>query len=445
MRRRLRRPVAFVLAALAVTALAACEEAEDPAEPGAPVVLRFGVWGSDDELAGYQEVVDSYNAAAVDTRVELVAYDDSASLTGSLAAGAAPPDVYLAARHDLPALVSGDRNEPLFDLLEARDVSYGDDYAQPAIAAFSSDDDLQCMPYSVSPMVVYYNTDLVDFDAMRERGLPAPDEDEEVEGWTFEQFEAAARFASRRGGTRGISLEPRLRSLAPFVYSGGGQLFDDAGSPTSLALSSGENVDTLTTLVGLLRDPDVTLSSDQLAEASPRQWFERGRLAMMEGFRDLTPELRDVEGLDFDVMPMPTIGGPATVGELSGLCLTPGDRVQQAADFLVHAISDESVAPVAEAGRIVPANLTVARSEAFLQPPEQPEHAAVFNASVDSLVQLPTIEDAPALDAVVDPLLDELLNAPVLLDLPGLTAEIDETSRAVLDPDYEPSPADPSS
>ncbi|WP_134767229.1 extracellular solute-binding protein [Nocardioides sp. 1609] len=442
MRRRLSRRLALALAAVLVTSLAACDQQADDEPPPGPVTLRFGVFGSDEEVAAYQAVVDSYNAQAVSTEVELESWPDSAALAAALDAGDAPPDIYLTARRDLRSIVDGGHNAPLFDLLEARDISYGDGYAQTGIEAFSSDDDLQCMPYSVSPMVIYYNTDLIDFEAMRERGLPAPDD--ELEGWTFEEFEAAAEYATRRrGNTKGVSVEPRLRSLAPFLYSGGGRLFDDDADPTSLALSADENVEPLTTTLELLRGP-LALTPDQLAEATPREWFERGKLGMMEGYREITPELREVDGLNFDVMPMPTLGTPATIAEISGLCLAPGDRVQQAADFLVHAISDLSVATVARAGHTVPANLTVARSDAFLQPGELPEHAGVFNASAQNLVLLPVIEEGLELDEAVRPLVEEMLNGSVI-DPPSLTAEIDEVSRSVLDPDYEPEPSDSSS
>ncbi|QCW51485.1 extracellular solute-binding protein [Nocardioides dongxiaopingii] len=442
MRRRLSRRLALALAAVLVTSLAACDQQADDEPPPGPVTLRFGVFGSDEEVAAYQAVVDGYNAQAVSTEVELESWPDSAALAAALDAGDAAPDIFLTARRDLRGIVDAGHNAPLFDLLEARDISYGDGYSQTGIEAFSSDDDLQCMPYSVSPMVIYYNTDLIDFEAMRERGLPAPDD--ELEGWTFEEFEAAAAYATRpRGNVKGVSVEPRLRSLAPFLYSGGGRLFDDDADPTSLALSADENVEPLTTTLELLRG-SLTLTPDQLARATPREWFERGKLAMIEGYREITPELREVDGLDFDVMPMPTLGAPATIAEISGLCLAPGERVQQAADFLVHAISDTSVATVARAGHTVPANLTVARSDAFLQPGELPAHAGVFNASAQNIVLLPVIEEGLELDEAVRPLVEEMLNGSVI-DPPSLTAEIDEVSRSVLDPDYEPEPSDSSS
>ena len=45
---------------------------------------------------------------------------------------------------------------------------------------------------------------------------------------------------------------------------------------------------------------------------------------MIAGFRALVPELREVPGLDFDVMPIPSIDGAATVGDITGLCISPG-------------------------------------------------------------------------------------------------------------------------
>ena len=90
---------------------------------------------------------------------------------------------------------------------------------------------------------------------------------------------------------------------------------------------------------------------------------------MIAGFRDLVPELRPTASLDFDIMPMPTVDDPATVGDLTGICIshdTPD--VAESADFLVDFISTESVSAVAAAGYLAPANTTVALSDAFLQP-----------------------------------------------------------------------------
>ena len=120
------------------------------------------------------------------------------------------------------------------------------------------------------------------------------------------EFRAAAEYASRpRRNTRGIHVDPTLRGLAPFIYSGGGKVFDDDNDPTSLALSDDGSTDALRRTLEVLRDPRLTLSTKQLEQRSAVDWFKRGKLAMIAGFRGLTPEPRGIAGLDFDVMTEP--------------------------------------------------------------------------------------------------------------------------------------------
>ncbi len=411
-----------------------------PTEPTKVTKLTYGVFGSPEEIASYQAVVDAYNAKASTVEVDLVTWPTSAAMMADVDAGTEVPDIYMVARSDLAQVVDAGLNVPLFNLLEDRNISYGDGYARDALEAFSDEADLQCMPYSVSPMVVYINTDLVDFATIRDRGLPAPAP--ELRSWNIEEFRTAAQFATRkRMRSRGVSITPHLTSIAPFLYSGGGQLYDDDDDPTSLDLSSDSNQATLTTILEVLRNPRITLTNEQLAKASPTEWFEKGRLGMVEGFRSLTPELRAIPGLHFDVMPVPRVDSDATVGDISGLCIAPGRQVQKAADFLVHAISPEGYDPVVAAGYVVPASLPVARSDAFLQPDQQPAHGGTFNAGVDNMVLEPLLPEEDELAAVVDPLLEELFTAPTIDDIATVTAEIDEASRAVLDPDYVPTPS----
>ena len=78
---------------------------------------------------------------------------------------------------------------------------------------------------------------------------------------------------------------------------------------------------------------------------------------MVAGFRNLVPEMREADDLDFDVLPMPTIDTRATVGDISGLCISADSEViGDAADFIAYAVSDAAIATVASTGYIVPAN-----------------------------------------------------------------------------------------
>lgn len=438
---------------IGMLALAQGTEQKPPRHPQKPPTaskktdLRLAVWGSDAEIAAYQSVIDDYNAMSKDTEVTIVSWSGADAMLDAMRSGEAKPDLYLLPRGDLADVIEEKRNIPLLDLVLEREIPIGDDFARDAVSAFSVDDDLQCLPYDVSPMVVYYNTDLVDFEAMRAEGLPTPKDDHS--GWNFATFRAAAEYASRpRRNTRGIYIEPTLRGLAPFVYSGGGQVFDSDSMPTSLALGEDGATDALRRTLELLRDPRLTLSTRQLEQRSAVEWFKRGKLAMIAGFRDLTPRLRATEGLSFDVLPMPSLGSPHTVADLNGLCISPGRpaRTEASANVLSYLVSDQALARVAETGYVQPAKLTVAFTPDFLQPDQLPEHASVFNAVMRTIVLPPLLAQGRELRELIDPDIETLLTTPDIGDLQEALRAIDERSRSLLDPDYvEPSesPSDP--
>jgi multiple sugar transport system substrate-binding protein len=237
-----------------------------------------------------------------------------------------------------------------------------------------------------------------------------------------------------------VYVAPTLEALAPFIYSGGGPLFDDETDPTSLAFSDGDTQAALERSLALLRSPLVTPSAAELAEQSPLEMFKAGKLAMIEGYRRMVPDLRQTQGLDFDVIAMPVLEQSGTVGEITGLCLSAeAANTPASADFLVHLLSTPSVQRVVTSGYLVPANLEVALSDDFLQPGRAPAHSGVFNTSVRSINFAPLLTTWPELQAAVADSLQQLLNQPVIDDLGTLTEQIDEESRAVLDPESETS------
>lgn len=446
------RRAALAASAFALTlTTAACTGAAEP-DPGPapspsgtgqpsekPRKVTFGAYGSEEEVAAFQSVVDSFNASSTTRQVTLQSWPDHESALADVLAGNAP-DAFLTSRIDLDQLVEAEALRPVSLLLDERGVDFGDRFSRDAVDAFAMDDELQCMAYSVSPMVVYYNTDLVDFDKMerREYDVPTANDEGVRERWTLAEFGAAATFASRRGDRRGVWIDPTLQGLAPFIYSGGGQVFDDDEAPTSLAFSDDSTREALNETLAILRNAALTPTNAQLARATPVQLFKRGELAMVAGFRNLVPELRDVEDLDFDVLPMPVIEDRATVGDISGLCLSADSEVTgDAADFIAYAVSDAAIATVASTGYIVPANTSVAASDDFLAPDLEPANAAAFNSSIRYMVVPPFIDQRDELVDAVTPLLDRLVTAPGVLDLEETTEQIDQASRTILSPEDE--------
>ena len=436
-----RTPLLAVLALSA--ALTACTDSgtpnPEPTSSPPPLVvvdLEFGVWGTEEEVAAYRDVVEVYDEETDEVNVELTTYATHRELIEAIKQGDVP-DVFLADRADLAYLLDEGVSQPIGERLDERDVDFGDDYSRAALEAFSFDRDLQCMPYGISPLVVYYNTALVDFELMAERGLEVPNLDPEARlRWSFEEFRVAAEFASRpRRGTSGLYVPPTLDGLSPFILSGGGDVYDDDDEPTSLAFSSDDSQSALERALPILRDPRLTLTADQLARETAATWFERGKLGMIVGDRSLTAAFRRVEGLEFGVMPIPTIDDPATVGRITGICISADTPdLAESADLLVDVISTESVQRVVPAGYLVPANQTVALTDDFLQPTRQPARADVFNESVRNLYVPPLLDDEAALQEAVEPGIEMLLNVEIL-DIELLTTQIDEASQTVLSPE----------
>jgi len=427
---RSRRIVASMIAVGALVATAACSSDPAPAAtktttptPTGPTLLTFAVYGPPQVVTAYTKIAADFSAEHPDTVVNIRPYDSreqaDAALTQERAAGNSP-DAFLTSIDDLPALVEEKAVRRLDELLGERHVDFGDGYQRDSLEAFSADDALQCMPVDVSPLVVYYNSDLISLAGLTEPGQrPITPES----GWSIEQFAAAARQATR-GGVRGVYVAPDLDQVAPFIWSGGGHVVDDLDDPTTLTLSDSTSAAALEKLLEVVRDPHITFNPTQLARRSALQRFKTGSLAMMLGYRDLTPQLRAQENLRFDVMPLPRLGARATTGQSSGLCLSSASKhPEKTADFLAFAVSDDAMALLASTGYVVPTNLDVVNSDAFLQPDEMPASAAVFPDAVRSIHSLPrvptweSVETSTAAllsglfyDAVIDPM-DERLKA----------------------------------
>jgi multiple sugar transport system substrate-binding protein len=436
---RSRRLVALVgLAVIAATATA-CSDGS-PAAPGAtssptssttgPVNLTVSVYGAAGEITAYQRIVDSWNTQHPLQKLTLTTTGDRDEQRAALTSGAPLPDIFLTSRRELGWLMEHQETQPVGELLDERGMNFGDDLQRDAIAAFSANDALQCMPWGVSPMVIYYNTRLIDFDQMLAEGLDAP---LDHEAWTWAQFELAADEAAHaQPGARGLQIDQTLRGLAPFVYSAGGQLFDNDNLPTAMTFSSDSTTSALEKTLPLLRNPLVTLTDRQLQQAPPVWWFKHGRLGMIEGFRSLTPELRAIPGLSFDVMPMPTIDSRRTIGDVSGFCMSANaDNAGVAADVLTFFAAPQNVAQVTRAGYLVPANVAVAESPDFLQPTLDPMHAEVFNETVRDIINPPLLDDYTPLEDAIGPELAKLF-ATGFLDLPTVTAAIDAAALPVL-------------
>lgn len=454
----------MALATGALTVTAACTSGTEPPSAGpsatassspaatpspsasdAPVTLRFAVYGERQELTAYRRLARAYERQNPTVTVQVETADDASTAWERLdrqfgVEGA--PDVFLADSDQVAQLVQEDRVQPVDELLEDRDVEFGDAYERLGLEAFAAESALQCMPNDVSPYVVIYNESLLDLSAAVQPGETVPDPT--VDGWTWRQFALAAQAASQPG-VQGVYLPPELTTLTPLLRSAGSNIVDDDQSPTTLTLEDAASSEALDAILDLARDSRVNPSPEQLQRADAVSRFENGRLAMMIGTRAMVPRLRQAPDLVFDVYPLPSFGRFQTVADVTGYCISrTSANIAPAADFLAFASSDQGARITARSGGVVPANLSALRSRAFRQPGRAPDNIGVFTDFVRRAETMPNPLGWSEVVRRTRPLLAALFYDTVI-DLDVQLTQIDQVSEQVL---AEPTPtpsASPSS
>lgn len=415
--KRVRLGVAVILAGLA---LAACStdntdrpqtgESETLAPP-TPVSLTFGAWGTSTERNAYAEVIDSFTGSRPSVTVRTTNWATPGGLGAAMRVGLAP-DVFLATREQIQAFAADDLLLPVDSFLDARRVNLGDDVYRSATEALSNKSRLMCMPFTVTGKVVFYNTELIDFEQMAEAGMEVPDP--ETVTWTDDQFWQSVAWAR----VDGVYVEPTIQGLAPWLTAAGSSIFDRAVEPTSLTLTPGVLEPFLTSLDG-----------NRAATTTPIRAFTHGETAVLVADRSVVPRLR-ASGVPFDAMPMP--GSGATSGSVNGICINADtEQPETAADLMAAFNSNGAGEYVAATGSLMPANRIAVASAAFSQ--EEPTNTSAFDTSATALQPLPAGVDWDALEAAVDPYVEQLFEPGA--DLEALTDQINTLSRAVLVPE----------
>lgn len=393
------RGLAVALAAVTALSLAACSGAAEPdptptssstplpsSSSPDPVSLDVHVYGDASTIRTYRTIADAYTSEHPEVTLDLTSDPDpvtaAQTVTSGLDAGTGP-DVFLLDQYELPDLVASGRLQPVDTLLEDRGLQFGDDYQRVALTTFSANSGLQCMPAEMSPLVVYYNKSLVQQANTSDVSVVLPDGSS---GWTWESFATLARAVADLDGVgpiKGAYIPPDLESVTAFIRSAGGDVVDDPLDPTSLTLAGDTALETLTTMMTLLRDSTLSPAQADLPPGGAAEQFAEGDLGMFVGTRADLPRLRDTPGLRFDTAVLPSFGRTESVSRINGWCINKAsDQVGAAADFISFAVGATGARIMAESGAMVPSSLQALSSEAFTQPGRQPRNAEAYANAV---------------------------------------------------------------
>ena len=393
---------AFVVAALLLSACRGLQSTADSTSGSSDPVSML-VFGEPEELAAYRRLVSAYGESS-GSRVQLIEARDRDDLLTRLStsfAGGEPPDLFLINYRFFGQFAAREVLEPLGSRLETSSALQLQDLYPQAVDAFRFGGELICLPQNISSLVVYYNRDL--FAA---GGVAEP-----AEGWTWDEMVLAATALTDAANDRhGLGLEPTIIRLAPFVWSNGGDLFDDAENPTGFALDSPATLDAMQDFLDLgTYRPPIPRDEDVEAEDLESR-FLNGRLAMILSSRRSTPTFRTITDFDWDIAPLPVHTQPAGILHADAYCMTRASGAKDAAwRFVEFALGADGARIMAASGRTVPSLIEVANSEAFLDPDAKPANSRVFLDAIPSIRRVPNISTWPEIEDAAEPLLEQAL------------------------------------
>ncbi|MFP5224592.1 MAG: ABC transporter substrate-binding protein [Actinomycetota bacterium] len=420
------RRLTMALVAIALVAVA-CSKA------GPETTIRLQAFGDGEEVAAYQTLIDAFEDENPDIAVELIAIpsqgDHMAKLAASFASGD-QPEVWISNYRRMGQLARNGAVEPIRDLLP--DVEW-DDFYDIALDAFTVDGKLQCAPQNVSNPVIYYNTEI-----FADAGVQPP-----KDGWSWEEFIEVAKKVTLdtdddgEVDIYGFGVEPSLIRLAPFVWQNGGQVVDDTRNPTRIGLLGEEAVEAMSWFLDLRREHKVSPQQDEVEAEGFEDRFANGRLAMLMESRRAVPDMRAVEGLEFDVLPLPKGKQSASVLHSDGYCVSTGiENLDATKRFVSFALSKEGAGVLAETGRTVPSRRSVAVSDLYFAPGKEPANAGVWISALDFMHILPNIAAWNEIEGKADPIVEEWYYS---LEPPeALGIEIDLATRGLFTEDAGP-------
>lgn len=329
-------------------------------EPAGPVTLTFWHGYTDAEADSLNALLDEWNAANPDVRVEpLFVNNDRAlqKLTVALQAGE-PPDITYQYGSSLPQLSAAPGLVDLTAWTQEPGVNW-EDFVQGARDAATFEGRVLGVPALIDNLAVVYNTTLFD-----EAGLEYPNDQ-----WSWDDFRAAAAaLTDPSTQTFGFSYpmdatEDSVWHYDPLLWQNGGSILTDDG--TQAAFNSPEGVEALQVLVSMaVEDESVFLDIQNSAYTG---LFNNGKIGMLvtgpwdlSSFTDVEYGVEILPGFDGDHQ---TIAGP----DMWTVFDNGDGRAQAALDFVEWLTAPDQMKADALATGHLPFRLSVIQDSAFIE------------------------------------------------------------------------------
>lgn len=393
-----------------------------------PAELNFTVWIGPDHpsMQAYSAIADAYmtdNSHVTGINFQTIPFAEYTSKLALQLAGSSPPDGGWILETTAPQfLASGVMSNLSPTFADYPDYDF-EDFSQPALGLWMEGEDVYGLPFSTSPFIIYYNTDMFE-----EAGLATPRDLAENGEWTWDALrEAAATIAGSQDVFGFESIDANIYNsvwgtMTPIIRAHGGDAWDSAGN---CLLNTPESV------AGFQLYHDMVYVDGSAVPPGELGDFFSGQSAITIGQISRASKLDGAE-FGWDVAPLPS--GPAgeagTIGQAAFVIFENSPSLETAQDFMAFLTNQENSALL---GQYFPsARLSVLNSDEFLNGNERldPSQMQFVVDGVATGSILPSHENFSKIDLAAKGVTDQLWSADA--DVQAVMDELCETIGPLL-------------
>ena len=323
------------------------------------VTIRASFWGGVQQSVIEQRIVDSFEAAHPEIRVQIINSGGRyAEKIQAMMIGGIEPDVIMV---DLLVYHNWAARGVLDDLTSFIDALEKEDPFMPlSLETFSWQGRYYAVPTNVHGLVTYFNRDV-----LAGSKIAPPDEN-----WTWADLEKLGPALSRHGGNSAAPTDYACALPPPFFFmiGYGVKFFDDAHLPTRVTVADAPAAADAIDYWRRMHRNGWAVPRNTVLDQGESEMFRDGRIAFTFSGRYVTPILAMNPGLNWDIAPFPeSPSGRVAPHGGTGLAISKRTRNREAAQaFVRHYVSTAGSKIAVTGGRMVPVRRSSAYGDDFL-------------------------------------------------------------------------------
>ncbi|MCJ7841284.1 sugar ABC transporter substrate-binding protein [Lederbergia sp. NSJ-179] len=278
------------------------------------VHLTMAAWGNPAEIKVYQRALDEYEKQNPNVKVKLIPVpgDNYEQKLLTQLSGGQGNDVFYVGSETISKLISTGTIADLTDFLNSSEsLVKPDEFAEGLWGPAKLDGKIYGVSVDANPYLMYYNKKL-----LKEAGIEkTPQDYYEAGEWNWDAFEAITGKL-RDAGKKGFVVDNNNEVFFSWVWSNGGQLYDNDGN---YILEENEKAqEVFKYLERLLKNGNATYAGSLPKGQGADAMFMSNQVGFVNAGRWLTPMFSENKSLDFDYIPWPTNTGnkmePTSIG-----------------------------------------------------------------------------------------------------------------------------------